>query len=704
MLGSKMVQNSGNEQIIFRQWTNNDQGERRDVDAKTRLMNKIIPREIIEFFLPIFRKHKKIYAFLIFDGIISGLSSVVMPLLLKAETDQLAARNPWVFFGTSYEPFTVFMIILGAIFLVEILTGIANGISTIYSKANKELLQNSIQLHAFKRMEMMEVGRTMSGRFNNIARLVDDSLDYLSQIFLNLPGNFLQKSIQVLGFTAIFTYFDIRLLGIVIIASLLTYYLNSLSQKFTEKYQTAWKFSFQRKQYYYSRIFLQNFPELATNGAVGSTLDSYKNILDFAVAEWVKKDWSLLSYTVFERFISSFSDILIKLIVGYGVFQGTNSIGMVALVVASMGTIQNIIVSTFQLRNDYLKLQLSTASMSLYLKMTEKIGNIGEKNFQLKKLSFLNLTFSYPNFAIFEKEYLETLNELVGEVKLGSDYVDEQIAKIIQDIKDNLDKEFPIILNNLNLEFETGKIYGIVGKNGAGKSTLMHLLAGFYRNYEGKILFNNEEIRDWESPLMAKYVSFLTQEPFYLGWGATLRENILLGVENPDEAKIWEYLEKFWLAEKIRKSEKWLDSDIGDDIEFSGGERQILAFMRLLLQDKPIIIMDEGTNQLDAENEILVFNELLKKRKEKIIIFITHRMSTISRADKIFTLENGKVEHSGTHEQLLKTKNNAYARFYKAQILHDSDENLALQETEKSGFLGNIFGKIKDTINEKIFH
>lgn len=229
---------------------------------------------------------------------------------------------------------------------------------------------------------------------------------------------------------------------------------------------------------------------------------------------------------------------------------------MVALVVASMGTIQHIITSTLQLNNDYLKLQLSTASMSLYLKMTEKIGNISEKNFQLKKLSFENLSFSYPNFAIYEKEYLETLNNLVGEVKLGSEYVDEQITKIIQDIQENLEKEFPIILKNLNLEFETGKIYGIVGKNGAGKSTLMHLLAGFYRNYEGKILFNNEEIRDWESPLLAKYVSFLTQEPFYLGWGATLRENILLGVENADDAKIWEYLEKFSLAEKIRKSEK----------------------------------------------------------------------------------------------------------------------------------------------------
>jgi ABC-type bacteriocin/lantibiotic exporter with double-glycine peptidase domain len=78
---------------------------------------------------------------------------------------------------------------------------------------------------------------------------------------------------------------------------------------------------------------------------------------------------------------------------------------------------------------------------------------------------------------------------------------------------------------------------------------------------------------------------------------------------------------------------------MGDDIEFSGGEKQIIAFIRVLLQDRDIIIMDEGTNQLDAENEVLVMSELMQKKSNKIIIFITHRMSTISRADMIYCLE-----------------------------------------------------------------
>ena len=79
--------------------------------------------------------------------------------------------------------------------------------------------------------------------------------------------------------------------------------------------------------------------------------------------------------------------------------------------------------------------------------------------------------------------------------------------------------------------------------------------------------------------------------------------------------------------------------------------------------------MDEGTNQLDAENEILVMNELLKQKHNKIIIFVTHRMSTIARADLIYCLENGKISASGTHSELLEKENNAYARFYRAQVL-----------------------------------
>jgi ATP-binding cassette subfamily B protein len=163
-----------------------------------------------------------------------------------------------------------------------------------------------------------------------------------------------------------------------------------------------------------------------------------------------------------------------------------------------------------------------------------------------------------------------------------------------------------------------------------------------------------------------------------MDYSATVRENVLFGVDaatgDPD---IWKYLETFGIAGKIRAHKLGLDAILGDDIEFSGGEKQILAFIRILLQDRPVVILDEGTNQLDAENELLVMSELLKRKDEKIIIFITHRMSTVSRADSIHCIENGTVSASGTHSALLKDGKNPYARFYRAQILHreegDSD-------------------------------
>ena len=125
------------------------------------------------------------------------------------------------------------------------------------------------------------------------------------------------------------------------------------------------------------------------------------------------------------------------------------------------------------------------------------------------------------------------------------------------------------------------------------------------------------------------------------------------------------------MKNKIKNNPKWLDAEIWNDIDFSGWEQQIICFIRLLLQDKKIIIMDEWTNQLDAENEILVMNELLKHKHDKIIIFVTHRMSTISKADEIYCLEDWIISDFWNHKELLQ-RENAYSRFYKAQVLHDN--------------------------------
>lgn len=127
---------------------------------------------------------------------------------------------------------------------------------------------------------------------------------------------------------------------------------------------------------------------------------------------------------------------------------------------------------------------------------------------------------------------------------------------------------------------------------------------------------NDPKSQEWYPTLFAQQISFLTQVPYILGWGSTLHDNLFLGVSDPEKKEdlAWEYLEKFGLAEKIRVSKDGLNTEIGNNIEFSGGEKQIITFIRLMLQDRPIIIMDEGTNQLDAENEILVMDTLMEKK------------------------------------------------------------------------------------------
>jgi subfamily B ATP-binding cassette protein MsbA len=199
----------------------------------------------------------------------------------------------------------------------------------------------------------------------------------------------------------------------------------------------------------------------------------------------------------------------------------------------------------------------------------------------------------------------------------------------------------------------------------------MQLLSWFFRTHQGTILFNDIGVNDWIPETFARNISFLTQQPFFMGYWSTILQNLSLWVENLDEGKMWEYLEKFWLAEKIRKCPEGINSEVWEKIEFSWGEKQILTFIRILLQNRPIVIMDEWTNQLDAENEVHVMNELLKQKKEKIIIFITHRMSTISKVDWIYCLEWWTLSASGNHSDLLKDKENPYSRFYRAQVLHE---------------------------------
>ena len=412
---------------------------------------------------------------------------------------------------------------------------------------------------------------------------------------------------------------------------------------------------------------------MAANGAMQTTLREYKEILDHHRDHKQKGEYVGIITNILQFLSSSIGEVTIKCIVGYAVFQGTQSIGMVALVTWYSNNAWRILSKILSVKTKYRDTKFHLSTLDLFIKMFKPIGTYWKKDhISISNIRFQNVDFRYPIMQEYEREYLEIVEKYFWSMSIAEKtWENTNIQKFITEASASL--EAKTILKDISLSFERWKIYGIVGKNGAGKTTMMHLLAWFYRSYSGTIRINDRDTRDWKTTYYSEQVAFLSQVPFSLRWWANIRQEILFWVtKNVTDKTIYELLEEFGLKNKIEKLPAWLDAMLGDDIEFSGWEQQIIAFIRLLLQDRPIVIMDEGTNQLDAENEILVMNKLLEKKSEKIIIFITHRMSTISRADEIYCLEHHKITHHGSHSELLAEGKNAYARFYKTQVLHHS--------------------------------
>lgn len=631
----------------------------------------MIKKEIINFYLPIIKKYKSLFFLMWFSWLISWLASVWIPILLKIETDQLVSKNSLNIFWTNLDWFKVFVLILWVILLVEIIERFLSSIASIFTNSKKDLMKNEIQFNLFSKMENMEIGRSMNSRYKYISNIVEDNFPSISERIISLPHSSIEFIIQLVWITAIYAYFNFTLLLIVVISALIWYWIDIIARKLSQKYEIDWKFTLWRQIYKYSNLFLYNFSNLAISWWLKSTLNDYSYFMSEENKNSIKRDFSSMIWNINNLINYNLRDILLKLIVWYWVFVWTNSVGMVVLVVSSMWTLWWIISTIFNFKNDYKDFLLQQESVLLMLKICVSVWNekYGEK---IKNLEFKNITFSYPNLAKYEKEYIEIVQKNIMWKKLWNSRLDERIKWLIETAEEDSKIAFPQIFNDISFRFQTWKVYWIVWKNWAWKTTLMYLLSWFYRWYDWEILFNSKNTKNFTTESFLEKISFLTQTPFLLEWNSTIKEELFLWAwKDASEAKVWEYLELFWLAKKIKKHKKLLNAEIWNDIEFSGWEKQILVFIRLLLQDRDIVIMDEWTNQLDAENEILVMNELLKHKDKKIIIFITHRMSTISKADEIYCLENWNFSHYWNHSSLLKEWNNAYARFYKSQILHE---------------------------------
>lgn len=210
-----------------------------------------------------------------------------------------------------------------------------------------------------------------------------------------------------------------------------------------------------------------------------------------------------------------------------------------------------------------------------------------------------------------------------------------------------------LVLNELDLTIQNGEHIAILGRSGSGKSTFARLLRGDLRPTNGRVTLNGVATADFGDKI-CRYVGVLHQAPYL--FNTTISNNLRMGDEDATEAEMWTVLERVGLKKLVAQLPQGLETIVDEaGLRFSGGERHRLALARILLQDVPLIILDEPTVSLDPVTEQGLIETFMKQLKGKTIIWITHHLQGLSLMDKVVFIEDGCLEMSGTPQELART-------------------------------------------------
>ena len=221
------------------------------------------------------------------------------------------------------------------------------------------------------------------------------------------------------------------------------------------------------------------------------------------------------------------------------------------------------------------------------------------------------------------------------------------------------------VLKDISFEVKEGQTIALVGATGAGKSSVINLLSRFYEINQGKIEIDGRDVKEYDLGALRQRIGVVQQDVFL--FSDTIRKNITLG--NPDipDSKIIEAAELVGVNKLIERLPGGYDYNVMErGSTLSVGQRQLISFVRAMVYDPKVIVLDEATSSVDTETEELIQNAIEVLMKGRTAIVIAHRLSTIQGADKIIVLDKGEIKEIGNHKELLESKG-FYANLYQMQ-------------------------------------
>lgn len=335
---------------------------------------------------------------------------------------------------------------------------------------------------------------------------------------------------------------------------------------------------------------------------------------------------SVLYYSIYFPVAEVIQAAGIGLLVWFGAKGILNEVVTMGVLIAFIMYIQMFFRPIRMIADRFNTLQLGVVSSARILRLLDSVEHI-PNNGHLKPKSFIGkVTFDHVWFAYD-----------------GSNYV----------------------LKDITFEVEPGRTCALVGATGAGKTSVINLLNRFYDINRGEIRIDDINIKEYELKALRRNIGVVLQDVFL--FSGSIRENITLGNKSIDDKTILEAAKLVGAGSIIEKLPGKLDYNVMErGATLSVGQRQLISFVRAMVFDPHIIVLDEATSSVDSETESLIQSAIAKLMKGRTAIVIAHRLSTIQNADKILVFDQGEIREEGTHRNLL-LKEGYYANLHRMQ-------------------------------------
>lgn len=379
--------------------------------------------------------------------------------------------------------------------------------------------------------------------------------------------------------------------------------------------------------------------------------------------------WNAKTHTVINT-ITDMAPLLVITVGGYMAIQGDVTVGTL---VAFYGYLERIYGPLRRFVNSSTILTQAIASMDrVFELMNEKYDIVNRPNARKAQsiagdVTFENVSFQYE---VDEEGHqgasdpTDTNRSHTNDAANGSSAVNDSVVVNKVGARGGSSR----VLSNVDFHVQAGETVALVGMSGGGKSSLISLIPRFYDVTDGAIKLDGVDIRDYDVRSLREQIGMVLQETIL--FSDSVKENIMMGNPEASQSEMIQAAKAANAHDFIMELPQQYDTPIGErGVKLSGGQKQRLALARLFLKNPPVLILDEATSALDLESEKMIQDAFELLAKNKTTFIVAHRLATITHADRIVVIENGRIVEAGTHEQLMEARG-SYYRLYQIQELN----------------------------------